>query len=65
MKDELGGKITIKFVGPRAKTYSCLIDDDKQDKKNKKKGAEKCVIKRNLTFENYKIYLEATNLMKK
>ena len=33
--------------------------------KKQKKGAEKCVIKRNLTFENYKIYLEATKLMKK
>ena len=37
MKDELGGKIMIKFVGPRAKTYSCLIDDDKQDKQKTKK----------------------------
>ena len=27
MKDELGGKIVVKFVGLRAKTYSYLIDD--------------------------------------
>ena len=26
LKDELGGKIMIKFVGLRAKTYSYLID---------------------------------------
>ena len=41
MKDELGGKITIKFVGPRAKTYSCLIDDDKQDNKKTKERCRK------------------------
>ena len=28
MKDELGGKNTIKYAGLRAKTYSYLIDDD-------------------------------------
>ena len=27
IKNELGGKIMIKFVGLRAKTYSYLIDD--------------------------------------
>ena len=26
MKDELGKKVKTKFVGPRAKTYSYLID---------------------------------------
>ena len=41
MKDELGGKIMIKFVGPRAKAYSCLIDDDTQDKKKHKKRHRK------------------------
>ena len=60
MKDELGGKITTKFVGLRAKTYSYLIDDGSEDKKAK--GTKKCVIKRKLKFENYKNCLEATQL---
>ena len=44
MKHKLGRKITTKFVGLRAKTYSYLIDDGSEDKKAK--GATKCVIKR-------------------
>ena len=32
MKDELGGRIVIKFVGLKAKTYSYLIDDGSEDK---------------------------------
>ena len=36
MKDELGG-FMVKFVGLRAKTYSCLIDGSSEDKKEKKK----------------------------
>ena len=35
MKDELGGKIRIKFVGLRGKTYSYLIVDGSEDKKQK------------------------------
>ena len=35
IKDELGGNVMIKFVGLRAKTYNCLIDDDSGDKKAK------------------------------
>ena len=37
MKDGLGGKIMTKFVGPRAKTYSYLIDNNSEDKKAKDK----------------------------
>ena len=31
MKDELGEKFMIKFIGLRAKTCSYLIDDDTED----------------------------------
>ena len=60
MKDELGRKIIIKFVGLRVKTYSYLIDDGSEDKKAK--GTKKCVIKRKLKFENCKNCLEATDV---
>ena len=58
MKDKLGRKIMIKFVGLRAKTYSYLIDDGSEDKKAK--GTKKCVIKRKLKFKNCRNCLEAT-----
>ena len=59
-KDEIGGKIMTKFCGLRAKTYSFLIDeytDDDYEKNkiiNKKaKGTKKCVIKKEILFNNY------------
>ena len=51
-KDELGGKIMKEFCTPRAKTYVSLMDDDIE--KKKAKGTKKCIIKRRLTFKNYK-----------
>ena len=51
-KDELRRKITKEFCALRAKTYSYLMDDDSEKKKSKQ--IKKCVIKRRLTFENYK-----------
>ena len=53
MKDELGGNTMTTFVELRAKTYSYLIDDSSEDKKAK--GTKRCLIKRKLKFENYKI----------
>ena len=41
-----------EFVAVRAKTYSYLMDDDNEHKKEK--GTKKCVIERRLVFENYK-----------
>ena len=35
MKDELGEKVITEFVTLRAKTYSYLTDDGKEDKKSK------------------------------
>ena len=63
MKDQLGGKITIKFVGLRTKSYSYLIADGNQDKKSK--GTKKCVIKIKPEFESYKNCLEATHFVNK
>ena len=58
MKNELSGKIVIKFVGLRAKSYSYLIDDGSEDKKAK--NTKNFVIKENFKFENYKNSLETT-----
>ena len=52
-----------KFVGLRAKTYSCLIDDDNEDKKAK--CTKKCFVKRGLKFENHENCLETTQLENK
>ena len=47
MKDELGGKVTTKFAGLRAKKEnSYLIDNGSEEKEAK--GTKKCVIKRKL-----------------
>ena len=51
-QDELGGKIMKEFYALRAKTYTYLMDDDKEKQKAKK--IKKCIIKRRLMFENYK-----------
>ena len=45
----------IEFVGLRAKTYACLMDDDTEHKKTK--GTKTCEIKRRLLFENYTDFL--------
>ena len=48
MKNELGEKIKIKFLGLRVKSYNYLIDDSSDDKKAK--STKKGVIKRKLKF---------------
>ena len=63
MKDKLVGEIMKEFVGLRAKTYSYLKDNNDKDKKAN--GTERCVRKRKLKFENYKIFLEATQIKNK
>ena len=57
-KDKLGGKMMIKFVELRAKSYTYLTDDGSNNKKAK--DTKKCVIKRKLKLENYKNCLKAT-----
>ena len=60
IKDELDGKIMIKFVALRAKAYSYLIDDASEDKKAK--GTKKCAIQIKFKFENHKNCLGSTQL---
>ena len=55
MKDELGGKIMTEFVALRQKLYSYKKLDGSEDKKCK--GIKKCVVKKTLTFEDYKTCL--------
>ena len=52
MNDELGGKIMTEFVALRPKLYSYKKLDGSEDKKCK--GITKCVVKKTLTFEDYK-----------
>ena len=51
-KDEIGGKIMTEFCALRAKSYAFKLDDDTEMKKAK--GTKKCIVKRQLMFENYK-----------
>ena len=55
MKDELGGKIMTEFVALRPKLYSYKKIDGSEDKKCK--GIKKCIVKKTLTFEDYKACL--------
>ena len=52
MEDELGGKIMTELAALRPNTYSYLMDNGNSDKKAK--VTKKCVIKRTLTFNDYK-----------
>ena len=51
MKDELGGEIMSEFVALRSKMYSYKIGS--KDSK-KCKGIKKCVVKKDIKFEDYK-----------
>ena len=51
MKDECGGKQIIKFVGLRSKLYSYEMADGAQVKKCK--GIKKCVIKNEITIDDF------------
>ena len=42
-KDDLGGKIMKEFSALRAETYTCLMEDDSENKKAK--GIKRCVVK--------------------
>ena len=55
MKDELGGKIMTEFMALRPKLHSYKKLDGSEDKECK--GIKKCVVKKTLTFEDYKACL--------
>ena len=55
MKDELGGAIMTEFVALRPKLYSHKKLDGSEDKKCK--GIMKYIVKKTLTFEDYKTCL--------
>ena len=55
MKDRLGGAIMTEFVALRPKLYSYIKLDGSEDKKCKE--IKKCVVKKTLTFEDYKTCL--------
>ena len=52
MKDEAGGKIIEEFVGLRAKLYSYKMFEGKEEKKCK--GIKKVVVKKQISFDDYK-----------
>ena len=52
MKEELGGKIMKEFIGLRPKMYSYKIGE--KDEPKKCKGIRKCVVKKTISFEDYK-----------
>ena len=51
MKDELGGEVMKESVSLRAKMYSCKVGNSEP---KKCKGIKKCVVKKIITFEDYK-----------
>ena len=55
MKDKLGGKVMTEFMALRPKLYSYKKLDGLEDKKCKE--IKKCVVKKTLTFEDYKTCL--------
>ena len=60
-KDECGGKSMAEFVALRPKLYAYKMDDGKSTKRAK--GVQKAVIKQNITFDNYKRYLDTQQEM--
>ena len=55
MKDELGGEIMKEFIALRPKMYSYRVESSSGTLEPKKcKGIKKCIIKKTITFDDYK-----------
>ena len=54
MKDELGGEIMTEFVTLRPKMYACKTGNSES---KKCKGIKKCIVKKTISFEDYKACL--------
>jgi len=54
-KDEAGGEITTEFVGLRAKLYAIKKLDGEEERKCK--GVKRGVVKKSISFEDFKKYL--------
>ena len=62
MKDELGGEIMREFISLRPKMYSYKVG---RSEPKKCKGIKKCVVKKTITFDDYKRCLfEGRNIYK-
>ena len=60
MKDELGGKIMKEFISLRPKRYSYRVEESEP---KRCKGIKKCVVKKTISFEDYKrCLLEGRNI---
>ena len=60
MKDEVGRLIMKELFGLTAKSYRYSKDNNNEDEKPK--DTKRCVIKRNLKFEDYKNVLDAVQI---
>ena len=54
MKDELGGKLMIEFVGLRPKLYSYAGESSGK----RAKGVNRSVLKKTITHEDYKVHIK-------
>ena len=60
MKDGLGGKIMKEFTSLRPKMYSYRVEESEP---KKCKGIKKCVVKKTISFKDYKrCLLEGRNI---
>ena len=60
MRDELSRRIMKEFIVLRPNIYISLTNDDHVDKKSN--ATKKCVIKREIEFQDYKDYLKNKNI---